>query len=67
MYCSLQELILSKSMYDTISSNYAHINLPLYTHVLLLVVVVVVDGRTVFNKYINILARVLYYAYELVA
>ena len=55
MYCSLQELILSKSMYDTISSNYAHINLPLYTHVLLLVVVVVVvDGRTVFNKYINI-------------
>ena len=41
-----------------------HINLPLYTHVLLLVVVVVVvvDGRTVFNKYINILARVLYYA-----
>lgn len=55
-------------MYDTISSNYAHINLPLYTHVLLLVVVVVVvDGRTVFNKYINILARVLYYAYELVA
>lgn len=42
-------------MYDTISSNYAHINLPLYTHVLLLVVVVVVvDGRTVFNKYINI-------------
>ena len=42
-------------MYDTISSNYAHINLPLYTHVLLLVVVVVVDGRTVFNKYINIL------------
>ena len=46
-------------MYDTISSNYAHINLPLYT---LLVVVVVVDGRTVFNKYINILSRVLYYA-----
>ena len=49
-------------MYDTISSNYAHINLPLYT---LLVVVVVVDGRTVLNKYINttrVYSRVLYYA-----